>query len=110
MFQHPKQILEKELDVEAAAFCFPNGKPLVDFHQDQISQLQKAGFRCSFTTENALFDRSYGNGMTIGRVPAGNDATSDAAYFPLNASGAVHFARDIARRTRISMSSAGVQS
>ncbi len=91
----PKQTLEKELNAEAAAFCFPNGKPLIDFRPDQPGSLRKAGYECAFTTENALFNWAGGDTMAISRVPAGNDATSDPSYFKLNASGALHFIRNL---------------
>ena len=97
----PKIFLEKELGAEATAFCFPNGKPLVDFRLDQLASLQRAGYSCAFTTENALFDWTGGDCMAIGRVPAGNDLTSDLSYFPLNSSGALHFARRVARGASI---------
>lgn len=93
----PKHLLEKILNTEAAAFCFPNGRPWIDFRPDQFAQLRQAGYSCAFTTENALFDWSGGECMAIGRVPAGNDATSDSSYFTLNASGALHFVRDMVR-------------
>lgn len=105
-----KHILEKNLDMEAAAFCFPNGKPQIDFRPDQLVALRKAGYRCAFTTESALFDWTGGESMAIGRIPAGNDATSDSSYFPLNASGALHFARDMVRVLRISNRAAGAES
>lgn len=106
----PKQIIEKELNTEASAFCFPNGKPQIDFRQTQLTPLRKTGYSCAFTTENALFDWTVGDSMSIGRVPAGNDATSDAAYFPLNASGALHLVRKMVRRTRTIISPAGANS
>ncbi len=86
----PKQTLENQLGKEIAAFCFPNGKPHDDFRTDQFKHLRKAGYSCAFTTENSLFEWTFGNGMSIGRVPAGNDATSEPQYFSCNASGALH--------------------
>lgn len=106
----PKHILEKELNTETTAFCFPNGKPQIDFLPAQLAPLRKAGYSCAFTTENALFDWTEGDSMSIGRVPAGNDATSDAAYFPLNTSGALHLVRNMVRRTRTIISPAGANS
>lgn len=105
----PKHVLEKKLDMEAAAFCFPNGKPQIDFRPDQVAALRKAGYSCAFTTESALFDWTGGERMAIGRIPAGNDATSDSSYFPLNASGALHFVRDMVRGSRISTRAAGAE-
>lgn len=94
----PKHILEEKLHTEAAAFCFPNGKPQIDFCPDQLAALRMAGYSCAFTTENALFDWTGGEKMAIGRIPAGNDATSDSSYFRLNASGALYFVRDMVQR------------
>lgn len=90
----PRMALEKELQKEVTAFCFPNGRPGSDFSAAHLTALRKSGYSCSFTTENALFDCSAGDHMTIGRVPAGNDGTSDPAYFALNASGALQLAKD----------------
>lgn len=105
----PKRILEMNLKTEANAFCFPNGKPQIDFRPDQLASLRKAGYSCAFTTENALFDWIGGDGMAIGRIPAGNDATSDSSYFPLNASGALQFVRNMVRGARISSRAAGAE-
>lgn len=93
----PKQNLENRLHTEAAAFCFPNGKPLTDFRPDQLAPLRRAGYSCAFTTETSLFDWTAGDSMVIGRIPAGNDATSDTHCFSLNASGALRCIRDMIR-------------
>lgn len=106
----PKLNLEKQLATEIAAFCFPNGRPLHDFRPDQLNHLQKAGYSCAFTTENSLFEVTVGNSMAIGRVPAGNDATSDSAYFPLNASGAMCFIRALIRGSHHSIHTKGAAS
>lgn len=90
----PRTTLEKELQKEVTAFCFPNGRPGSDFSAAHLTALRNSGYSCSFTTENALFDCSVGDHMTISRVPAGNDGTSDPAYFALNASGALHLAKE----------------
>lgn len=87
----PKMKLEREIGTEAASFCFPNGRPGRDFAGEHLGYLRKTGFRCAFTTENTLFDGSNGDFMQIGRVPAGNDRTSDADYFRLNTAGFVRF-------------------
>lgn len=91
----PKQKLEKELGTEAASFCFPNGRPFVDFRSEHLDYLRKAGYVCAFTTENALFDWHGGDSLRIGRVPAGNDGTSDPSLFSLNTSGAMQFVKGI---------------
>lgn len=90
----PRQALENELHQNISAFCFPNGRPGVDFYEDHFTGLRSAGYCCAFSTENGLFDLTTGNGMSICRVPAGNDDTSDPAYFPLNASGSLHFIKN----------------
>lgn len=87
----PKQVLEQELNSRVTAFCFPNGRPGDDFHANHLAELRKAGYCCGFTTENALFDWLTEDSMSIPRIPAGNDATSDQACFALNTSGAVPF-------------------
>lgn len=105
----PKQLLEKKLRTEVAAFCFPNGKPLIDFRPRQLDLLREAGYCCAFTTENALFDMTAGDSMAIGRVPAGNDATSDSSLFPLNTSGFLRVVRDMTSAPRSSTLSAGAK-
>lgn len=87
----PKQVLEQELNSKVTAFCFPNGRPGDDFTTTHLARLRKAGYCCGFTTEHALFDWPTEDYMSISRIPAGNDATSDPACFSLNASGAVPF-------------------
>ena len=91
----PKKTLERELAAEAATFCFPNGRPLLDFRPEHLDYLRKAGYVCAFTTENALFDLKGVDPMSIGRVPAGNDSTSEADYFRLNSSGAIQFVKNL---------------
>lgn len=91
----PKHTLERELNAEAASFCFPNGRPGVDFRTEHLDSLRKAGYACAFTTENALYNLHGGDSMSIGRVPAGNDSTSDADYFRLNTSGAIQALRAV---------------
>jgi hypothetical protein len=39
--------------------------------------------------------------MSIGRIPAGNDDSSDSAFFKLNTSGAIHFANKWCKRANI---------
>lgn len=87
----PRQILENELQNEVAAFCFPNGRPGIDFDTADLAGLRKAGYACSFSTKNGLHDWSVDDSMSICRVPAGNDGTSDPACFSLNTSGALQF-------------------
>jgi peptidoglycan/xylan/chitin deacetylase (PgdA/CDA1 family) len=86
--------LENELGVEAAAFCYPNGKPSMDFRREHFGRLRQAGYVCAFTTESTLFPLNHGNCMAIGRIPAGNDVSSDAGYFRISTSGALRFIRN----------------
>jgi peptidoglycan/xylan/chitin deacetylase (PgdA/CDA1 family) len=85
----PKLKLENKLQSEVTSFCFPNGRPLIDFKPEHLSYLREAGYSCAFTTENSLFNCQDGDFMQIGRVPAGNDNTSDMNYFRLNAAGVI---------------------
>lgn len=105
----PKHTLEHELNTETTAFCFPNGRPRTDFSLDQLGPLRKAGYSCAFTTENNLFDWTGGDSMTIGRVPAGNDATSDTSFFPLNTSGFLHFVRGMFKMAHFSSRATGAE-
>jgi peptidoglycan/xylan/chitin deacetylase (PgdA/CDA1 family) len=86
----PRKRFARELGHEAESFCFPNGRPGLDFAPRHQELLRRCGYLCAFTTENVLFDRSGGGNMGIGRVPAGNDGTSDPDYFRLNTSGLLH--------------------
>jgi peptidoglycan/xylan/chitin deacetylase (PgdA/CDA1 family) len=94
----PKRVLERELSTEAATFCFPNGRPLVDFRPEHLDYLRDAGYVCAFTTESALFDLHGGDPMSIGRVAAGNDSTSETDYFRLSTSGAIQFLKTVRKR------------
>ena len=104
----PKKTLEQELGVEAATFCFPNGRPLLDFRSEHLEFLRNAGYACAFTTENALFDLRGGDPLSIGRIPAGNDSTSEADYFRLNTSGALGFLKTALKRKAPLTGGAGV--
>lgn len=94
---HPRQTLERETGVEAATFCFPNGRPTVDFGPEHLDYLRRAGYVCAFTTENSLYDRAVGDPLAIGRIPAGNDATSTPEYFRASTAGVIHSLRTIRR-------------
>ena len=91
----PRQLLEKELQSKATAFCFPNGRPGIDFNTAHLAGLRKAGYACSFSTHNGLYDWFKDDRMSISRVPAGNDGTSDPACFALNTSGALQFMKTV---------------
>jgi len=94
----PKRELEARLGVEAGAFCFPNGRPGLDFGPQHQALLRAAGYVCAFSTEPDLCAWPGADAMAIGRIPAGNDGTSEPAYFRLSSSGAIRFAR---RRPRV---------
>ncbi|WP_026840894.1 polysaccharide deacetylase family protein [Citrifermentans bremense] len=89
----PRDVFREQVGREAEAFCFPNGKPGLDFRPEHQSLLRDFGYLCAFSTESALFDWSRGNCMGISRVAAGNDGTSESRHFRLNASGALWFAK-----------------
>lgn len=82
-----KQILEERLGAPAPAFCYPNGRRGRDFRPEHERQLREIGYTCAFATDRALFDPRRDNPYAIGRVPAGNDLTSDPAYFRLMSAG-----------------------
>lgn len=90
----PRVKLEQELETEIASFCFPNGRPLIDFSQEHRDYLLKSGYSCAFSTQNGIFDLRCDDRMAIGRIPAGNDPTSEPDYFALNTSGALRFAKN----------------
>lgn len=89
----PKLKLEARLGTKVETFCYPNGRPAIDFHSGHMEYLRKKGYVCAFTTEGNIFSWPGADSMAIGRIPAGNDGTSDPAYFRLNTSGAIHFLR-----------------
>jgi peptidoglycan/xylan/chitin deacetylase (PgdA/CDA1 family) len=91
----PKAALENKLGVEVSAFCYPNGQPSVDFQANHMDYLHKSGYKCAFTTASALADLKYVNPMAIGRIPAGNDSTSDMNFFRINTSGAIPWFKGI---------------
>jgi len=83
----PRRRFAEELGREPEAFCFPNGRPGLDFHAAHQDFLRSCGYLCAFTTENALFDWRAGDGLGIGRIAAGNDGLSEPNFFRLNTSG-----------------------
>ena len=93
----PKHNLESKLDREVAAFCFPNGRPLIDFRPEHIEYLRKSDYSCAFTTERGLFALPDGDCMAIARI-AGHEGKDGPAYFRLNASGAIRFVKDSLNR------------
>lgn len=83
----PRKRFAEELGVEAESFCFPNGRPGVDFYPSHQEYLRCRGYICAFSTGDELFDRNVGNRMAIARIPAGNDVSSHPDYFRLNTAG-----------------------
>ena len=96
----PKKKLESFLGTEISTFCFPNGRPNVDFSSEHLEYLQKVGYKCAFSTEDSLFSFRGSEPMAIGRIPAGNDCTSKPAYFSLNTSGAIQFTKRVLSKAR----------
>ncbi|CAH2031393.1 polysaccharide deacetylase family protein [Trichlorobacter ammonificans] len=94
----PRRLLEERLGCPVTSFCFPNGRPGLDFVPEHGAALRRSGYLCAFSTENVLFGWPGGDAMAIGRVPAGNDGTSDPACFALNTSGALQFITGRRRR------------
>ncbi len=83
----PRRTLEGFLGVPVKSFCFPNGRSGIDFCAEHLRFIRKSGYECAFTTENSLFTPMCSDPFAIGRIPAGNDATSSKLVFSLNCSG-----------------------
>ena len=89
---HPKKKLEQILECKVESFCYPNGIPDIDFSEQHEKYLKKFGYQCAFSTGewlNSPRSQSY----RLGRIPAGNDMTSDRNYFKLNTSGFIETVR-----------------
>jgi peptidoglycan/xylan/chitin deacetylase (PgdA/CDA1 family) len=93
----PKQKLSQNLDCEISSFCYPNGIPGKDFNGDHEVFLNKAGYICAFSTAESLISQSD-NPFCLGRIPAGNDMTSDGDFLPLNTSGFIETLNKIVNR------------
>lgn len=91
----PRIKLEKLLGTPVRTFCYPNGRPGIDFHDEHISYLKDCGYTCSFTTKSDLFSFADNDCMQIGRIAAGNDITSECSFFRLNCSGFITFLRNL---------------
>ena len=83
----PKEKLQKILNKQVIAFCYPNGRPGKDFNEIHAKYLKECGYFCAFTTESSLFCPIKGNEFYIGRIPAGNDFQSHRSNFKLTTSG-----------------------
>lgn len=91
----PRIKLEKLLGTHVRTFCFPNGRPGIDFNNDHILYMKNCGYSCSFTTESGLFSFKGNDCMQIGRIPAGNNISSNIFFFRLNCSGFISFIQNI---------------
>ncbi len=90
----PQRRLSRILGKEVTSFCYPNGKPHVDFADAHVAYLKQCGYQVSFATENRL--HTMGNDpYQIGRIPAGNDLSSEPEYFPLATSGFIEYVKQI---------------
>lgn len=94
----PRQRFSDMVGSETVSFCFPNGRPGIDFGKVHQTFLRSCGYRCAFTTDNTLFDWRSGDSMGIGRISVGDDITSDPLFFRLNASGALSFLKYLLNR------------
>lgn len=82
----PKLQLAEMLDCEIISFCYPNGKPSIDFTHEHEKYLQKCGYSLAFCTGHWL-NTHYANPFRIGRMPTGNNNSSPENYFKLYTSG-----------------------
>lgn len=89
----PKVEIEKKLGCQVAAFCYPNGRPGLDFGREHQEFLAAAGYSCAFSTSDEYFVPRKSNQMAIGRVSVGSDGTALPNFFRLNTSGAISWLR-----------------
>ncbi len=82
----PKVKLSKILNSNISSFCYPNGKPDIDFSPQHENYLKNNGYECAFCTGNWLNIEGE-NMFRIGRLPSGNDITKEMNYFKLHTSG-----------------------
>ena len=94
----PKKKLQEMLGVPVRTFCYPNGRPGKDFTLRHRDFLRQAGYVCAFSTENSLVNFSTVDAMALGRVPAGNDLSSEKSIFNLSSSGALGMLRSVRSR------------
>ncbi len=79
--------LSRALGREAVAFAYPNGVPGIDYSEVHRSYLRESGYICAFNTDPRLVRLNAGTSFDIGRLPAGNDITSESPFFRLMCSG-----------------------
>ncbi|MGB5160104.1 MAG: polysaccharide deacetylase family protein [Thermoanaerobaculia bacterium] len=85
--REPRQQLSRILGKEVVAFAYPNGRPGIDYSEVHKSYLLESGYLCAFSTEPQLVRLDADHAFEIGRLPAGNDITSEAGFFHLMCSG-----------------------
>jgi len=95
----PRIKLEKLLGTSVRSFCFPNGRPGIDFNDDHISYMRDCGYSCSFTTKSGLFSFNDNDCMQICRIPAGNNLLSNPFFFRLNCSGFISLIQNLFSRS-----------
>jgi len=81
----PKKKLSDFLGEDVVTFCYPNGRPEIDFDYTHENFLRDSGYSCAFSTGASLYHKGSNN-YRVGRFPAGNDISSDEYFFRLNAS------------------------
>jgi peptidoglycan/xylan/chitin deacetylase (PgdA/CDA1 family) len=85
--REPRRQLSRALGQEALAFAYPNGLPDIDYSEAHKSSLQESGYLCAFNTDPQLVRLDADTSFDIGRLPAGNDITSEPRFFRLMCSG-----------------------
>lgn len=81
--RQPRRQLSRALGQEAVTFAYPNGRPDIDYSEVHKSYLQESGYFCAFSTDPQLVRLDADTSFDIGRVPAGNDITSESRFFRL---------------------------
>lgn len=94
----PKEKLSWILGCGILSFSYPNGIPGADFNDFHERYLKKVGYLCAFCTGEWL-NSSNQNPYRLGKIPAGNDLTSEKNIFRLNTSGFTEKIRKLKQRT-----------
>ncbi len=79
--------LSELLGIELLSFCYPNGFPGLDFGDEHMRYVEECQYTCAFSTESTLYEPVNGERFKIGRIPAGNDISSESSVFRLATSG-----------------------
>lgn len=85
--RQPRQQLSRALGQEAVTFAYPNGLPGIDYSEAHKSYLLESGYLCAFSTDPQSVRLDADTSFDIGRLPAGNDITSESRFFRLMCSG-----------------------